>query len=149
VVLMVRHAEKGDDGTPDPPLSKAGEARASCLATMLTPFAPDHLFATEYRRTQATLGPLAEATGQEIEVHSASDADGWVQLLRDLPSGSRAVVAGHSNTVPGLLQALGGAPSGLNKKGHLPHEEYDRLVHVMLDAKGRVISSYRVSYCGD
>ncbi len=70
-----------------------------------------------------------------------------ISALRDLPPGSRAVVAGHSNTIPGLVSGLGGQLEGLDDRGHIPHDDYDRLIHVVLDAQGRTVTSYTTAYC--
>lgn len=146
VVLLVRHAEKADDGTPDPPLTERGRERAACLAEQLDGFAPTHLYTTGYQRTRATLEPLATATGLVPTVIDARDDAGWQRALRELPPGSRAVVVGHSNTVPGLVAALGGRTSSLDAEGNIPHEEYDRLVHVVVHGPG-LATSYDTHYC--
>lgn len=146
LVLMVRHAEKADDGTPDPPLTEQGRERAACLAALLDDFAPTHLLATTYQRTRATLEPLATATGLVPTIIDAKDAAGWQRALRELPPGSRAVVVGHSNTLPAWVAALGGRVSNLDAEGNLPHDEYDRLVHVVAFGPGHAMS-YDTRYC--
>ncbi len=59
-----------------------------------------------------------------------------VKELRNLPDGAVAVIAGHSNTVPDLVQRLGGKPTGLEehpKHGWLlAHDEYSRMFVVTL-----------------
>lgn len=146
LVLMVRHAEKADDGTPDPPLTEPGRERAACLAAMLHGFAPTHLFSSTYQRTRATLEPLATATGLTPTLIDPKDDAAWQRALRELPPGSRAVVVGHSNTLPALVAALGGRVSGLDAEGNLPHDEYDRLVHVVAFGPGHA-TSYDTRYC--
>ncbi|MEO0652333.1 MAG: histidine phosphatase family protein [Planctomycetota bacterium] len=105
-VVCVRHAEKqsGDD----PALTPAGQERAEALARLLAAGDVTHLFASQYRRTRETLAPLSAATGLAIEGYDAGDLEGLVERLDALPIGSVAVVAGHSNTVPPLVRALGG-----------------------------------------
>lgn len=146
LVLMVRHAEKADDGTQDPPLTEPGRERAACLAALLTGFAPTHLYATTYQRTRATLEPLAAATGVSPTFIDAKDDAAWQRELRALPPGSRAVVVGHSNTLPAWVAALGGRVTGLDAQGNLPHEEYDRLIHVVTWGPGQA-TSYDTRYC--
>jgi phosphohistidine phosphatase SixA len=135
-VFLVRHAEAAAGTTRDPDLSETGRARARHLATVLHDVAVTHLFASEYRRTQQTLAPLAAQCGQEVRTIPARDADGLIQQLRRLPGGSVAVVAGHSNTIPDLVRRLGGTPTGLEHHPEhgwmLPHEEYGRLFVVTL-----------------
>jgi phosphohistidine phosphatase SixA len=146
VVLMVRHAEKADDGTPDPPLTERGRERADCLAAHLQGFSPTHLFTTPYRRNRATLEPLVAATGLPPLVLDPKDATAWQRALRELPPGARALVVGHSNTLPALVTALGGRLTHLDSEGNLPHDEYDRLVHVVVHAPDRA-TAYSTKYC--
>ena len=58
-VFLVRHAEKAKDDPRDPTLSDAGRRRAEALDALLVRVDVTHLFATEYKRTQQTLEPLA------------------------------------------------------------------------------------------
>ena len=145
VVLFVRHAEKAKDGTPDPPLTEAGEARASCLVAELG--APDLLLASPYRRTQATLAPLAAARGVQPEILDAGATALWVERLRALPPGGRAVVAAHSNTVPAIVAALGGQVPELDAEGFIPETEFDRVIEVELDAQGQATRTTQRRAC--
>jgi len=140
-VILVRHAEKAADDPRDPNLSPAGEARARALAGMLAQAGVTHLFASEFKRTQATLRPLATAAGREVLVVPAADQAALVAAIEALPAGSIAVIAGHSNTVPALVTALGGALRGTvpSPTGpQLPDDAYDRLFLVILPARGEV-----------
>lgn len=147
VVVFVRHAEKADDGTPDPPLTERGQRRAACLAALLEGFEPDHLLTSQYQRTRATLEPLAAARGVAPEVVEASDDQAWAAVLHELPPGSRAVVAGHSNTLPAWVAELGGEVQGLDDQGNIPHDDYDRMITVIVDGGGRFVTSYTTGYC--
>ena len=134
-VFLVRHAEKASDGTRDPGLTPQGAARAERLAELLARSEVSHLFASEYRRTQDTLGPLSRSSGVEVQVVSAGDAASLAKRLRELPAGSVAVVAGHSNTVPALAASLGWPLDGLEDSRYgpvLPESEYGRLVQLVL-----------------
>jgi len=139
-VVLVRHAEKADDGTRDPGLSSQGQARAAELARVLSDLRITHLFASEYQRTQLTLAPLAEKTGLAVQERSARAPAELVEELRALPDAAVVVVAGHSNTVPDLVQRLGGAPTGLEEHPKygwlLPEDEYGRLFVVTLTRTG-------------
>jgi phosphohistidine phosphatase SixA len=136
VAILVRHAEKMTDDPEDPLLAPAGETRAAALAEALRDVRPTHLFATQYRRTRLTLQPLAQASGLPVREIPAGDTAAWLEALRGLPPGSTAVVAGHSNTIPGLVQALGGDPGPVEtaKDGpRIPDHEHDRLYLLSLD----------------
>lgn len=144
-VTFVRHAEKAADGSEDPPLTEAGVARARCLAEVLEPADPTALLSTDTQRTRDTLGPLAERSGVRLEVVD-TDVQGWATRLRQAPEGSRIVVSAHSNTIPAIVSALGGDPGPLDGKGNIPHEEYDRMLTVVLGGRGQVVT-VRTRYC--
>ncbi len=71
--------------------------------------------------------------------------------LRALPPGTVAVVAGHSNTVPALVEGLGGEIDGLVDTPPygeiLGDDEYDRLFMVTLPAgKGTAVKAVELRY---
>lgn len=126
-VILVRHAEKDPKGdAKDPGLSEAGIARAEALARLLAPAKPTQLYASEYQRTQSTLAPLAAKLGLKVEPQPAAKSAELAERLRALPEGSVSVVAGHSNTIPALAEALGGHIEGL-EKGQLGENEFGRV----------------------
>lgn len=136
-VIFARHGEKAADDPRDPTLSPAGEARAMALAALLARAGVTHLFASEFRRTQQTLRPLAGATGLNVAVLPAGAPQELVAAIRALPAGAIAVVAGHSNTLPAVIEALGGQLRDTVESGGqrmLPDDAYDRLFIVTLPA---------------
>jgi phosphohistidine phosphatase SixA len=74
-------------------------------------------------RTKETAAPLAQALKISSEVASAQDTDALVTALRALPHGSTALVVGHSNTVPLVVERLG-AP----RVEPIGENEFDRLL---------------------
>ncbi|HEX9795107.1 MAG TPA: histidine phosphatase family protein [Planctomycetota bacterium] len=138
LVFLLRHAEAATaSATPrDPELSPAGAARAKALARLLGDAGATHLWASQLQRTQATLTPLAAVTGVGVGVIEAQDAEAQLAALRALPAGAVAVVCGHSNTIPALVEGLGGSVAGLEsdpRNGRtLHHDSYDRLFLVTL-----------------
>lgn len=134
-VFLLRHAEKATDDPKDPSLSEKGAARAESLAALLAKARVTHVFATEYKRTQATVAPLAKALGLSVTTVSSKEPEKQIELLRALPAGSRAVVAGHSNTLPGLVKALGADLDELETvegEARLVDSAYDRLFLLIL-----------------
>lgn len=130
VVFFVRHAEKAHDDDHDeargPDLTKAGRRRAETLAKVLAPAGVTRIHSTDYRRTQETARPLAEARGLEVEAYDARDPATLVRQLRQ--SSGRHLVVGHSNTTPELVAMLGGEPGP-----PIDEEcEYDRLYVLVL-----------------
>ncbi|MBL8606565.1 MAG: histidine phosphatase family protein [Myxococcales bacterium] len=135
VVVLVRHAEKAsEEGDPD--LSDAGRARAARFARLFARSSPTHLFASDARRTQATLAPLAQATGRAVIVRPAKATNALGEELRALEPGSLAVVAHHSNGLPTLARALGVELSGVHE-GAIAHDAYGRVFVVVLGCGDR------------
>lgn len=104
VLFLVRHAEKVDT-SKDAALSAAGEARAKALAIRLRDAGITAIYTSEYQRTRKTAEPLTEALKLLPRVHPANDTAGLVALLRKEPG--RALVVGHSNTLPEIARAYG------------------------------------------
>jgi phosphohistidine phosphatase SixA len=134
-VILVRHAEKDLDDPTDPGLTERGVRRAEALAKALAKAGVTKLYATEYRRTRATLQPLAELLGLPVERYAAGQCQAFAAKLRTVP-GQVAVVAGHSNTVPVLVKELGGVLAELDERGFFGEDEYDRVVILTLWASG-------------
>jgi phosphohistidine phosphatase SixA len=128
VVLVVRHAEKELLPKDDPPLTAAGRERATELARVVEAWTAGGVplrgvFASEVKRTQETLAPLAASTRIAVSVVAAKDTDGLVKQILAVDGGI-VVVAGHSNTLPARLGALGAA--GIM----IADSEFDRLFAV-------------------
>jgi len=152
VVFLVRHAEAQPSTSTerDPALTAEGRVRAAALARLLGEAGVTHLFASELQRTQATLAPLAEALDLDVVVVPARDSAEQLAALRALPAGSVAVVAGHSNTVPGLARGLGQEMRDLVEQpgqgAVLPHEAYDRIAQVILPTEGGAARTIELRY---
>ena len=124
VVYLVRHAEKADTGK-DPELTDTGKQRAEDLSRFLKDAGITHIWTTDYKRTRETVSPIAGRTRVKVEVYDPSKLPEFATKLKSIPG--RHLVAGHSNTTPGLVQALGGDPGA-----PMPDTEYDRFYIVTL-----------------
>lgn len=130
--FIVRHAEKVDVSR-DPDLSTAGEARARALAARLEGQPLDAVYATEFKRTGQTVGPTAAAQGLALTPYSARQpAPAFGDQLRAAHPRGTVLIAGHSDTVPGIVAALCACDVA-----PMPDYEYDRLSIVHVDAAGR------------
>lgn len=107
-VILVRHAEKFADAGSDPGLTEAGEERALLLARMFADAGIDALFASQFRRTQATLVPLAEMLSLEPGIIDAEEPEVLVREILANHRGDMVLVVGHSNTLPQLIKRLSG-----------------------------------------
>lgn len=132
-IVLVRHAEKAVEPKDDPSLTEEGAARAKRLSDMLGKSGVTHVFSSEYQRTQQTVALLSVAAGVNVQVVPARAPDALLSALDSLPRGAVAVVAGHSNTVPVLVEKLTGGQS----KTKIEDSEYDRVFVVTQWGPGR------------
>ena len=107
-VVLVRHAEKMASAGDDPGLTPAGIERARKLADLFEDADVDALFASQYRRTQATLEPLSRRIGVELQVVDAGQPAVLRERIFSQHRGQLVLVAGHSNTIPDLATRLSG-----------------------------------------
>lgn len=105
MIFIVRHAEKASSDGKDPDLSAEGQKRADALARILKDSQITSVFVTEFKRTQETAAPTAKAAHVNPTVVSGKDTGGLVEKLRTL--NGNALVVGHGDTIPNLLEALG------------------------------------------
>jgi broad specificity phosphatase PhoE len=111
-VIVIRHAEKLLDGSADPPLAPAGEARAALLAQLFgdpkTPGHIDSIYVSPTQRSRLTAAPLASRLGVTPRIEAQDDPQALVRrVLRGNP-GARVLIVGHSDTVPAMVAALSG-----------------------------------------
>ena len=112
LIVLARHAERAEDGTKDPAISVAGQARAQALAEALKSAGVRHVVTTHYRRTQQTAAPLMTAQGLQPKV-LAIKPGGMAAHLQEVAATVReldgvVLIVGHSNTLAPLVKALGG-----------------------------------------
>lgn len=124
-VYIVRHAERLDDEKFSP-LSRDGHARATRLAWILRDASITHIFVSEYQRTAQTASPLAARLGIRPAAVAADDLATLLAMIRGTGPRARVLVVGHSDTVPGLLDALGCKP-----RVAIAKTEYDNLFVVV------------------
>ncbi|MBX3361555.1 MAG: histidine phosphatase family protein [Phycisphaeraceae bacterium] len=111
MVYLVRHAEKETEGA-DPGLTEAGLARAGALAAALLGEPIDAVYVTQFARTQQTAKPLSDRAGVrqtviEAGADIAAHASEVASAVRRGTRGRAVLVAGHSNTIPEIVRALG------------------------------------------
>ena len=132
-VILIRHAEKIiDPNNADPDLSPAGQARAQELVRMFGDAGINAIYATQYKRTQQTVKPLADKLGLPVvQVNSRSTAE-LVTQIRSQHAGQIVFIAGHNSTVPEIVFALGGPQYPV-----IPESEYDNLYVVTVYRTGK------------
>jgi broad specificity phosphatase PhoE len=109
-VFLVRHADLVGQAMAPPkdlPLSEAGQARAEKLASLLKDAGVTAIYTTEFLRTRKTAEPLAQTLKIEIKEVEKGAPEPLVERLRKEHREDRVLIVGHSDTLPGLLKALG------------------------------------------
>jgi len=120
LVFVVRHAER-ESRERDSDLSAAGVARAHALDSALADARLTHVIVTEFRRTANTAAPAARR--------------------RNAGPDAVVLVVGHSNTVPRIVEALGGPA-----RPDLCDQQYATLTVVRLGGPGAPARVARLQY---
>jgi phosphohistidine phosphatase SixA len=132
-VIIVRHAEKNiEPSNPDPDLSPAGQSRAQEIARIFGDAGVQAIYATQYKRTQQTVAPLASKLGLPVV---SIDAKQSAELTRRILSNNRGqtvFVAGHNNTAPEIVNMLSG-----ENYPQIPESEYDNMFIVTIYRFGK------------
>jgi len=132
-VILIRHAEKIiDPSNNDVDLSPAGLVRAQELARIFGDAGVNAIYATQYKRTQETVKPLADKLGLRVNIINSKNTNDLLAQIRANSSGQTVFIAGHNNTVPEIIAALGGP-----KYPIIPESEYDNLFIVTVYRTGQ------------
>jgi phosphohistidine phosphatase SixA len=102
---VMRHLDT-PEGERDPDLTTHGQQRAARLAEWFGDARPAAIYVSDFRRTRQTAAPLAARFGLTPIVYDVRDTPGLIARVRAGPL--PALVVGHSNTVPDIVEALGG-----------------------------------------
>ena len=139
--FIVRHAEKiimtkdsADMMANNPPLSEAGKERAFVLRDELKGENIGYIFSTNTLRTISTVQPLNELK-KNIQIQLYSPAkDSLLPFIHRLKAISKGnvLIAGHSNTVDDIVNALCGE---VKIPGDLKDSEYDNMFIVKRKGK--------------
>ena len=102
---VMRHLDT-PEGERDPDLTARGQRRATHLADWFRTDRPAAIYVSDFRRTRQTAAPIAARLGLTAIVYDVRDTPGLIARVRAGPL--PALVVGHSNTVPEIVEALGG-----------------------------------------
>jgi len=133
--VVVRHAERAEDGTDDPALTEAGADRARRLAERLSSAAGVGVYATAYRRTQATATPTATAWNVPVTTYEGGiDATSLIDEITQQHSSGTILIVGHADTVPTIVGHLCRC-----EMGPMEESDFGHLYEVALAADGSVV----------
>lgn len=146
-VVMIRHAET-TEAFGEPQLTLEGQARAEALVDAVGDYGVDAIYASQFLRTQQTVQPLANRLNLPVRQitlspNTRADAEALAAEILRTHRGQTVLVAGHSNTVPALVEALGVDPAG-----PIAHDEFDSMFIVRVDGAGEPVVA-RVRYGPD
>jgi broad specificity phosphatase PhoE len=121
-------------GERDPDLLAEGQRTAALLPDRLAQHPPRTIFVSDYRRTRQTAAPVAARFGLTPIVYDPADTPGLVARARAAPG--PVLIVGHSNTVPDIVQQLGGT-----RPADLTHPDFGDLWSIAADGvtvRGRI-----------
>jgi broad specificity phosphatase PhoE len=118
----MRHLQKADT-SKDPALSQEGAVNAARVAELLDERGIKAVFATDTTRALQTGAPLAARIGVPVTKYDPRDVPGLVTAVRAVTG--NVLIVGHSNTVPDLVAAFGGA-----KPAPLTEQDYGTIYQV-------------------
>jgi phosphohistidine phosphatase SixA len=122
---VVRHLNT-PAGERDPDLTAEGQRAAAALAAWFRADPPRAIYVSDYRRTRQTAAPLAARLGLVPIVYDPADTPGLIARVRAGPR--PALIVGHSNTVPDIVEQLGGT-----RPAALVHEDFGDIWRVAPD----------------
>ncbi len=147
-VLIIRHAEKPDDGRT---LSPAGQQRAEAYVRYFQnfqldakPVKLDYLLATAdskgSQRPRLTLEPLGKALGLKLDCRFKNK--NFQELADEIQfhdHGRRILICWHHGQIPELVRALGADPAKLLPESKWPEDQFDWVLELRYDHEGHLI----------
>ena len=154
VVLIIRHAEKPDNGDG---LSPTGEERARTYVNYFQNFTVDskplrlnYLFSAadskQSRRPRLTLEPLSKTLGLPID--SRFKDKQFLELVQEIqnrPHGKNILICWHHGQIPQLLRALGADPEKLILGAKWTADVFGWLIQLRYDENGKLFESIRIN----
>ncbi len=132
-IILLRHAEKILDGSKDPPLTDQGKLRAIELAYILAHLPIDAIYSTPFKRTRQTVKPIADEKNKKVLTYHTGNEKKFLGMVLHNNCGGIVLVAGHSNTVPQLVNHL----MGNSNLPSLKDEIYDNIFIVSVNSLGK------------
>ena len=103
--FVMRHLHT-PQGERDPDLLAEGQAAAQRPVQMLERERPAIIYVSTFKRTQQTAAAVAARYGLTPIVYDPADTAGLIARVRAGPF--PVLIVGHSNTVPDIVEQLGG-----------------------------------------
>ena len=141
-IILVRHAEKANDGTRDPALSTEGAKRSENLAALFSETKIGAVYSTNYQTHEKhASSPLAEAKGIEILSYEPTSMAAIDKMVED-HKGETIIVSGHSNTIPAIANHL----LGRKEFADFDESDYGNILIISVVTNPRVATVMRLRY---
>ncbi|GEQ86632.1 hypothetical protein ULMS_21400 [Patiriisocius marinistellae] len=120
---LIRHADKDtrDVKSEDPPLTEEGKKRAESWAEYFSNEVINAIYTTNYDRTRHTIFYLARDKDISAELYYPGEL--FNNQFLNKVQGQTAVIVGHSNTIPQLVNRM----IGEEKFSDIDDNDYDNL----------------------
>jgi broad specificity phosphatase PhoE len=105
-VHVMRHLDT-PKGARDPELTEQGRRRAEALSRWFRGKRLRAIYVTDFRRTRQTVAPLAARLKMTPKLYDPRYTPALIERVRR--ERGAVLVVGHSNTVPDIVEGLGGA----------------------------------------
>lgn len=115
-VYVMRHLNT-PEGERDPDLTDAGKANAQAVVAWFKGKKLTAIYVSDYKRTRQTAGPLAADRGIAVKVYDPRDTPALIARVK--AETGPVLIVGHSNTVPDVVEQLGGT-----RPGPLSHPDF-------------------------
>ena len=104
--FLIRHAEKDRTNSENnnPKLNELGKERSLKWSEVFKNIELDKIYSTNYYRTIETVTPVSKKSNLGITLYSPSKINYKTFIAEN--KGSKVLIVGHSNTIPGFVNNL-------------------------------------------
>ncbi|HAU66845.1 MAG TPA: hypothetical protein DCW52_00450 [Gammaproteobacteria bacterium] len=138
-VYLVRHAEKHLDQGKDPGLTQVGVNRSMRWADVFSNQVLDTIYSTDTKRTRNTALPITESQNKQVVLMEAMPTN-LVEIIAK-HRGQSILMVGHSNTLPGLVNAM----IGEERYADLDESNFSTLFIVTVTGDSAIAQQLKVS----
>ena len=122
-IYIMRHLHT-PAGATDPDLTGEGQRYAVAVADWFRRDPPNVIYVSSPKRAQQTAAPLAARLKLTPKIYDPKDTAGLIAAVK--AEAGTVLIVGHSNTVPDIVEQLGGA-----RPAPLVHEDFGDIWHVV------------------
>ena len=121
-IYVMRHLHT-PAGATDPDLTAEGQRYAAAVSEWFRRDPPHIIYVSSPKRSQQTAAPLAARLKLAPKIYDPKDTAALVAAVK--AERGTILIVGHSNTVPDIVEQLGGT-----RPGPLVHEDFGDIWHI-------------------